>query len=171
MAYLLDANAFIEAKKRYYGLDFCPAYWDWIDREHAAGRVFSIEKIADEIAAGGDDLSRWTAARSGMFLPLDSKVVASLAKVAEWVKGEKYTQAAIHAFLQDADYYLVSHAHAYGHIVVTEEIPSIGLKEVKIPNACIGVGVKFMTPFQMLGKERARFVLAASPAPAGAGAP
>jgi len=25
MAYLLDANVFIEAKNRYYGLDFCPA--------------------------------------------------------------------------------------------------------------------------------------------------
>jgi len=26
MAYLLDANAFIEAKKRWYGFDFCPAH-------------------------------------------------------------------------------------------------------------------------------------------------
>jgi hypothetical protein len=28
MAYVLDANIFIEAKQRYYGLDFCPAFWD-----------------------------------------------------------------------------------------------------------------------------------------------
>ena len=26
--YLLDANVFIEAKNRYYGFDFCPAFWD-----------------------------------------------------------------------------------------------------------------------------------------------
>ncbi|MEJ7695585.1 MAG: DUF4411 family protein [Candidatus Limnocylindrales bacterium] len=31
MAYLLDANVFIESKKRWYGLDFCPAFWDWLD--------------------------------------------------------------------------------------------------------------------------------------------
>jgi len=28
MAYLLDANVFIQAKNLHYGLDFCPAFWD-----------------------------------------------------------------------------------------------------------------------------------------------
>ena len=28
--YLLDANVFIEGSKRYYGFDFCPAFWDWL---------------------------------------------------------------------------------------------------------------------------------------------
>lgn len=35
MAYLLDANVFIEAKRRHYGFDFCPAFWDWLDARHA----------------------------------------------------------------------------------------------------------------------------------------
>jgi hypothetical protein len=30
MAYLLDANVFIAAKNLHYGLDFCPAFWDWL---------------------------------------------------------------------------------------------------------------------------------------------
>jgi hypothetical protein len=30
MAYVLDANVFISAKNLHYGLDFCPAFWDWI---------------------------------------------------------------------------------------------------------------------------------------------
>ena len=30
MAYILDANVFIEAKNRRYGLDFCPAFWEWL---------------------------------------------------------------------------------------------------------------------------------------------
>ena len=30
MAYLLDANVFIQAKNLHYGLDFCPAFWDWL---------------------------------------------------------------------------------------------------------------------------------------------
>ena len=29
MAYLLDADVFIRAKNLHYGLDFCPAFWDW----------------------------------------------------------------------------------------------------------------------------------------------
>ena len=30
MAYLLDSNVFIPAKNLHYGLDFCPAFWDWL---------------------------------------------------------------------------------------------------------------------------------------------
>jgi hypothetical protein len=59
MAYLLDANVFIQAKNLYYGLDFCPAFWDWLIAANKAQRVFSIEKIGDEIDAGGDALSAW----------------------------------------------------------------------------------------------------------------
>ncbi len=63
MAYLLDANVFIQAKNLYYGLDFCPAFWEWLIVQNAAGRVFSIERVGDEIAAGADDLAAWTAGR------------------------------------------------------------------------------------------------------------
>ena len=30
MGYLLDANVFIAANNLHYGLDFCPAFWDWL---------------------------------------------------------------------------------------------------------------------------------------------
>jgi hypothetical protein len=65
----------------------------------------------------------------------------------------------VSTFLQVADYYLVVHALAHGYTVVTHEVPSPSSKKVKIPNACIGVGVKCMTPYEMLRVERARFVL------------
>ena len=45
MAYLLDANVFIQAKNLHYGLDFCPAFWDWLVARKAAGEVFSIERV------------------------------------------------------------------------------------------------------------------------------
>jgi hypothetical protein len=35
MAYLLDANVFIQAKNLHYGLDFCPAFWDCWSSETA----------------------------------------------------------------------------------------------------------------------------------------
>lgn len=63
MPYLLDANVFIQAKNLHYGLDFCPAFWDWLIEANAADAVFSIEKVGDEVEAGGDDLSTWAAAR------------------------------------------------------------------------------------------------------------
>ena len=160
MAYLLDANVFIQAKRLHYGLDFCPAFWDWLIQENAAGRVFSIEKVADELAAGADELSIWAdARRSAFFLPPDTALLGALSAVSEWVNRQQYRPAAVSAFLQDADYYLIAHALANGHVVVTHEVASDGVRAVKIPNVCIGVMVKCMTPYEMLRKERARFVL------------
>ncbi len=30
MSYLLDTNVFMSAKNLHYGLDFYPAFWDWL---------------------------------------------------------------------------------------------------------------------------------------------
>jgi hypothetical protein len=65
----------------------------------------------------------------------------------------------VNTFLQVADYYLVAHALAHGHTVVTHEIVANTTKKIKIPNACIGLKIKCMTPFEMLRHERARFIL------------
>jgi len=35
MAYLLDANIFIQAKNLHYSFDFCPAFWEWLDRANS----------------------------------------------------------------------------------------------------------------------------------------
>lgn len=162
MPYLLDANVFIQAKNLHYGLDFCPAFWDWLVARNAAGDVFSIERVGDEIEAGGDELGAWAAQRGpAFFLKPDAAILGALATVSAWVTRQRYEPAAIHTFLQVADYYLVAHALAHGHTVVTHEKVSTSTKRVKIPEPCIGLGIKCMTPFEMLRKERARFVLGA----------
>ena len=56
MAYLLDADVFIRAKNLHYGLDFCPAFWDWLVDNNASGSVFSVEKVGDEVQAVADKL-------------------------------------------------------------------------------------------------------------------
>lgn len=160
MAYLLDADVFIRAKNLHYGLDFCPAFWDWLIHSNTANRVFSIEKIGDEIEAGDDDLAAWPAKRGpGFFLRPDPMIVPALGKVSSWATGHRYEPAAVSTFLQVADYYLVAHALAHGHTLVTHEIASASIKRIKIPDACIGLGVKCMTPYEMLRIERARFIL------------
>jgi hypothetical protein len=89
-------------------------------------------------------------------------VIPSLGAVSAWATSNQYEPAAISTFLQVADYYIVAQAHAGGHTVVTHEQPSASTRRIKIPDACLGVGVKFMTPFAMLRRERARFVLGLS---------
>ncbi len=56
-------------------------------------------------------------------------------------------------------YLLDANALAQSHTVVTHEVAGGSKKKIKIPDACISLGAKVMTPFAMLRKERARFVL------------
>lgn len=160
MSYLLDANIFIQAKQLHYGMDFCPACWDWLTEQNGAAVVFSIERVQDELEAGSDELAVWASDRDAeFFLPPDDRVLDALQVVSGWVQKQTYTPAAKSTFFQVADYYLVAHALGHGHTVVTHEIASDGQKRVKIPNVCIGLKVKVMTPYEMLRRERARFVL------------
>lgn len=160
MRYLLDANVFIQAKNLHYGFDFCPAFWDWLIDRNAADQVGSIEKVSDELVGGGDDLADWATARGkGFFLAPDDSVLPALGAVSAWATGHNYEAAAIATFLQVADYWLVAHAKATGCVVVTHEVPSESVRKIKIPNACIGLRITCITPYEMLRRERARFVL------------
>jgi hypothetical protein len=151
MAYLLDSNVFMQAKNFHYGFDFCPAFWDWLIESNAAGQVFSIEKVGDEIEAGTDELASWAAQRGpSFFLKPDAAILPALAKVSTWVTGQRYEPAAINTFLQVADYYLVAHGLAHGHVIVTHEKAETSKRKIKIPEPCIGLGIKCITPFETL---------------------
>ena len=137
--YLLDANVFIQAKNLHYGFDFVPAFWDWLIRENSTGKVASVEKVADELRVGRDELSEWAEERGeGFFLRPDANVAT---------------------FLQVVDLWLFAHAQAHNCVVVTHEIPASTIRKIKIPNACIGLRLRCINPFQMLRENKARFVL------------
>lgn len=160
MAYILDANVFIEARRRYYGLDFCPAFWEWLVAANARGVVYSIERIRDQLVGAGDELSDWIRTLPDVFFfPADAGTLASLATAIDWARRQNFRQSAVALFADDADAYLVAHAAAHGHTVVTLEQPSDGVKQVKIPNACVALDVKYINTFELLRREGARFVL------------
>jgi hypothetical protein len=125
--------------------------------------LFSIEKVAGELRDGGDELADWARDRDEtFFLKPDDQVVESLQACSEWVNNvELYLPAARATFLQAADYYLVAHAHAHEHIVVTHERAADSPTRVKIPNACVGMGVQCVTPFEMLRAAGVKFVIQA----------
>ena len=109
MAYLLDANVFIQAKNLHYGMDFCPAFWDWLIANNQQQKVYSIEKVGDEIEAGNDQLAKWADQRSlAFFLKPDSAMLSALGKVSAWATDQGYDPAAVNTFFQVADYYLVA---------------------------------------------------------------
>ena len=95
MAYLLDSNVFIQANKLYYGMDFCPAFWDWLIQYNSAKKVFSIEKVWDELKVIEDNLSKWASKRDAeFFLKPDEHVLQSLVEVSRWINTQDYTEGA-----------------------------------------------------------------------------
>lgn len=83
MAYLLDADVFIRAKNLHYGLDFCPGFWDWLISANTSGIVYSIERVADEIEAGADELVRLGGGAGAGFLSAARPFRAPLAWIRE----------------------------------------------------------------------------------------
>lgn len=159
MTWLLDTNIFVQAAQREYGFDFCPAFWEWLVQANAAGRVFSLDKVLAELSPG-DQVADWASARpKGFFLSLQPSDAPSLGHVAAWARSGAFTAAAATEFLSVADSQLVAVAHARQLTVVTHEVPSNSKQRIKIPTACVGLGVTYASPYEMLRKERARFVL------------
>lgn len=100
MAYLLDADVFIRAKNLHYGLDFCPAFWEWLVNNNASGTVFSVERVGDEVQAVADELSEWAEARgAGFFLRPNAAAFPALAAVSTWATGQRYEPSAVSTFL------------------------------------------------------------------------
>lgn len=161
MSYLLDADVFIRAKRDHYGFEFCPAFWDWLVAANAQGTVFSIEKVEDDLTTGTDALAAWAAERgASFFLRPDAATLPALAKVSAWVTGPGHDPAAVSEFMQASDYYLVAQALAGGHTLVTHEVSEPKKKRIKIPDVCIGLGIKCVRPAVMLRAEKPQFVLA-----------
>lgn len=156
--YLVDSDVFIQAKNRHYGFNFCPAFWDWLDREHANGLLASVAAVGAELVAGGDQLSTWARARQALFLAPDAPVLAELQRASHWAHAN-YMAPGPATFLAGADSYLVAHAAAHNHIVVTHELPADSPSKIKIPNACRALGVAYINVFDLLRAEGARFVL------------
>jgi len=158
MSWLLDTNVFLQAARREYGFDFCPAFWDWLAEAGETGRVLSTAKVLAELTPG-DAVGDWAAQHASLFHPLQPMDGAALGQVADWARSGEYTATAAQGFLDAADSHLVAVALARGWTVVTHEVPSNSKQRIKIPTACVALRVSFANPYEMLRKERARFVL------------
>ncbi len=67
------------------------SFWAWLSDAHAAGTLLSMEKVGDELKAGGDQLSAWAEAQpSSLFAPMDAALLPSLAVVAQWTRAQSY---------------------------------------------------------------------------------
>jgi len=67
--YVLDANVFIEAARRYYAFDIAPPFWDILLQHAENGVIESIDWVKKELEKGKgkegeeDELARWANAK------------------------------------------------------------------------------------------------------------
>jgi len=161
LRYLLDANTYIEAKNQYYGMDICPAYWDWLDRQFALGTIASVDMIGRELKEGNDELANWVRERPDHFISNDDELTQTLfADIVQFVMEGDYNPGNRDNFLAKADPWIIAKAKAIGASVVTHEaVAAANTRKVKVPNICQQFEVPCLNTFRFLRELEARFVL------------
>jgi len=160
--FLLDANIFIEAKRRYYAFDLCPGFWESIKALHEDKRLYSIDRIKDELEKGGDDLAEWACKEmpAACFLSTDNEsITGCYGQIVSWVsEQDQFLDAAKAEFASDPDGWLIACACARQLAIVTHEVYSPDAqRRVHIPNVCRQFGVEYFDTFKMLRELHVRF--------------
>ena len=160
--FVLDANVFIEAARRYYAFDLAPKFWDSLISHAEKGRICSVDRVKQELDRGNDDLTAWVNDRfSNAFVSTDAiEVIQNFSEIMTWVNDQnQFLDAAKTEFANSADGWLIAYARVKNHIVVTHEILAPDVKNrVPIPNVCQAFNVEFIDTFEMLRNLGVRFM-------------
>lgn len=161
MKYLLDANTYIQAKNFYYGMDICPAYWDWLEQQYQLGVLASIEMIGQELKAGDDELAEWAKQHAEHFISHDDAATQRvLAEITQAVMNTDYNPGNRDHFLAKGDPWLIAKAKTTDATVVTHEVlAGPDAKKVKVPNICRQFDVPYINTFELLRKLQTKFHL------------
>lgn len=146
MAYLFDANILIRSKND-MPIDIWPTFWNKIKWLIETGNIYTSVKVKEEIDRGDDELTEWlkSNAPESFYIPLDVEIMTKYAETINWARGRNWFQPqAINDFANVADAYLVATASVRDMVLVTYETPDVNCKRrVKIPDACIALGVRY----------------------------
>lgn len=151
---LLDANAFMEAKRLYYSFRIAPGFWEWLLDQFRSKKIASIKAVYDEIAAGDDELSEWAKSPDleDVWLTDSAASVSALSELAGWAthRDRVFKASAIDEFMASADFRLVAQAKAIGATVVSRETSEPhSRRRIKLPDAAHAIGVRTQQPFSV----------------------
>lgn len=161
--YVLDANAFIEAKNRYYSFDICPGFWKSLLFQNREGRVCSIDRIENELKVQDDLVCNWIKDEvpNEFFKKTeDAAVTKKYSEMVKWVYSQvQFTDAAKTEFSEVADGWVIAFAAANQRIVVTHETYSPDARrKVPMPNICNQFKIEYVTVFDMLRNLNEKFL-------------
>jgi predicted nucleic acid-binding protein len=152
--YVLDANVFIEAHRRYYAFDICGGFWGCLLHHHDQKAIISIDRVRDELLTG-DALEDWmtdTAPDKLFGSTVEAKVTRHFAAIMTWVQSQaQFKKEAKTEFARVADGWIAAYAKAHNGVVVThEEYAREARKRVPLPNVCKQFGIDYVDTFAML---------------------
>ncbi|MGM8215894.1 DUF4411 family protein [Bacillaceae bacterium W0354] len=152
--YLLDANVFIEAHKRYYAFDLVPSFWSFLIRCAEDNHLISIDRIKDELIKQEDVLNEWVCRdfRNWFKSTDDEDVIRNYERLMKWAfSQDQYLGYAKSEFANVADSWLIAYAMTYDSVIVThEKYKQHKRNKILIPNVCREFGITSMNTFDML---------------------
>jgi hypothetical protein len=154
--YVLDANVFIEASRRYYAFDIAPSFWQSLIECASKGRIVSIDRVKAELVRGKDELAEWAAEEfhSWFLSTRESTTLDIYRDIMIWAYSQsQYSDEAKAEFAraENADAWLVAHAKVSGNVLVTHEQADPNVKRrVPLPNVCQAFSVHYVDTFQMI---------------------
>lgn len=159
--YVLDANVFIEAARRYYAFDLAPRFWESLAHHAANGRIRSIDRVKQELDRGKDELATWLDSNFSHAIAStdETDVIQAFSQIMTWVQGQsQFSEAAKAEFANGADGWLVAYTKVTGNVIVTQEVPAPDARrKVPLPNVCQSFSVQFVDTFEMLRTLGVRF--------------
>lgn len=164
--FVVDTNFFINAHRDNYPLDVAPSFWLKVKELALGGKIISIDKVKSEIYDNREDeLKAWCEANldDDFFHDSSSVLSTTYPNVIQWAnaRAPRYLQRALDEFLDanEADAFLIAYALSDpGRFTITtlEISAPLGINKVKIPDACIGLGVNTcntISMFRQLGES------------------
>ena len=159
--FVLDANIFIEAHRRYYAQDLCPGFWDCLTHFSIERRILSIDRVRDELFVSQDRLVEWVKeSPEDLFVSsAEELVIDAFSEIMDWIQGnDQFRAEAKEQFAGTADGWVAAYARVHDAVVVTHEaLDKQVRKRVPLPNVCRQFDVDYRDTFAMLRELEVRF--------------
>lgn len=140
--YSLDSSALINGQRDLFRPTTFAPLWDAIARMIEAREILAVDEVKHEIRRKDDEVAAWVRTQRGLFVPLEHDIQKATKEV---LSACPRLMAQHGASRNSADPFVVGLALARGGTVVTQESVANSARRPKIPDACIAVGVPWMT--------------------------
>lgn len=137
-----DTSAFINGQRDIFRPTTFGPLWDAIAKMIEVQDILAVDEVKREIRRKDDDVAKWVLSQRGLFVSLEHDIQKATKEV---LVACPRLMAQHGANRNSADPFVVGLALARGGTVVTQETPANSPRKPRIPDACIAVGVPWMT--------------------------